>query len=68
MQDYCKDADPKLPAVQVQEVGWPSRSLAALPSDCCVLSLFPHFTSVCPHKEAREGDKAECAGPGQGDL
>lgn len=36
----------------VQEAGWPSRSLAALPSDCYLLILFLRSSSICPYKEA----------------
>lgn len=34
---------PRLPTVWVQEVGWLSKSLAALLSDSCLLFLFPPF-------------------------
>lgn len=44
---YWKDLAPTLPAVWVQEVAWPSQSLAALPSDCCLL-----FPQSVPAKEA----------------
>ena len=48
MEIYSKELASRLPGVQVQKVGGPSKNLTTFSSDCCLLSLSFPFTWICP--------------------